>query len=230
MAAGLAQIGSGVAGTGAGLSSVMTPTGVNNLVVVHIGVAAGETCTSVLDDKGNAFVLSSALTIAGGTRLIYQAYGVQVIPGSTAIVALFSAAMVAKVVGSEEYTGCALSNAAVSDTQTTGTGTSTAVAASTLTPAAAGELLVATMGTATAVNFTAGAGYTLASGSNPGASRSQYNLSGGVSETGPATLATLRNWGEILHAYKLAPVGQGPLIQGGAIAGQGVVHGRLVTR
>lgn len=197
-------------GSGGTLTATISASGLNNLVVAHVAVATGDVCTGVSDDKGNTYVLSSAVTIIG-SRLLYQAYGVQLVSGATIITATFGAAIVGKILGVDEYsnTNPFVSNAAAFDTQTTGTGTGTAVAASTLTPFAAGELMVATLCVSTATNFTAGASYTLAAGANPGALRSQYNLSASASETSPDTLGASRNWGIILNAFKIPVLAAG---------------------
>lgn len=217
MAFAVVQIAGGNGGTGATVFNSITATGLNNLLVVHVGVVFGETCTGVTDDKGNTYVLSTAVTIAGA-RLIYQAYAVQAIAGATLYTASFSGSTVAKIIGAEEYSGGATSNAAVFDAQTTGTGVGTAVAASTLTAAATGELMVSTMGVSVATAYTAGTGYTLASGGS--ILHSQYKLSGGATETAPATLGGSRTWATLLNAYKPLATGLPFAMQYGLQSGQ----------
>lgn len=208
-----------VSGSGGTLGITVSATGINNLVVAHVVVLVGETCTGVTDDKGNTYVLSAGVTI-GANRTVYQAYGVQVVSGATTITASFSASTVTKILGADEFSGGATSNAAIFDTETTGTGSSTAVAASTLTPAATGELLVASMVVMVATTWTAGTSYTMGAGNGTAAMRSEYRLSGAASETAPATLGASRVWGTILHAYKL-PVSALPIaMQYGLQSGQ----------
>lgn len=195
------------------VNTSLSATTAGNLVVVHIRLGGvSETCTGVSDNAGNTYVLSSALTVDVGFRM-YQAYAVQTSGGATTVTATFSGASSVKRVGADEYSGGESSNAAIFDASTTGsdaTFTSSAIAASTLTAAASGELFVGTLASNNDQTFTAGTGFTLY---NTSASairlRSHYKLSGGASETGPATLGSATSWGEILTAFKPASGGGG---------------------
>lgn len=191
--------------TGNTLNITVSPTVANNLVVVHIKIASNaETCTSVTDDKGNAYVLSSVLD-AGTTNRTYQAYGVQVTGGVTAITVNFSAAVVSKRCGADEYSGGETSNAAIFDEASTGTALlSTSVSCSpAITPTATGELIVATISADATKTWTAGANYTLYNGVGVVSMRSQYRLSGTASETAPCTVNSNGNLSVIATAFKL---------------------------
>lgn len=189
--------------TGTGNSIAITLNAVKkySLVVVHIAVNNTETCTGVTDDKGNTYVLSDV--VENGTLRVYQAYGVNIVEGTTQVSVAFSGTTASKRCGADEYSGGEISNAAIYDTRTTGTGSGTSLAVSTLTPASTGELIVATLRcSSTSANHTSGTNYTIYNGVNPTTTRSQYRLSSGASETAPSTIDVSVDWGEIATAFK----------------------------
>lgn len=193
-------------GTGSTVAITTTATTANNLVVVTIRLAnaAVETCSSVTDDKSNTYVLSALKNSDNGVVYVYQAYGVQVTGGTTTITCHFSGTVTSKRCGADEFSGGATTNASVFDTQQSGTGSGLTLSVSTLTPANTGELIVASMSTH-ASNYTAGSGFTMYNGTNPVSTRSEYKLSGGATETAPATVdGTSDSWCEIATAFKLA--------------------------
>jgi len=181
----------------------------NNLAVVSIYINNNTTTTvtSVTDNASNTYVVSSPVTSSGSPSFrIYQAYGVQVNSGVTSVTVTLSDADPNYVlVAVDEYSGCETTNATVIDASSSGTGTSTSPSVSTLTTAATGELIVATVGTQfTSAVSAAGSGYTLygiADGETR--MRSMYKLSGAATETAPATLSGSADWGEIAIAYKV---------------------------
>lgn len=185
------------------INRAITATGAGNLVVVHCKIGGtSESLTSVTDTNGNTFVVLSPVTDPSNTYRLFQAYGVQVVGGSTNIQLSFSGAVAAKRAGCDEYSGGAASNAAVFDASTTGSGTGTSLSASTLSPAASGELIVASLASKNARTWTAGTDYTIYNGSGSITVRSQYRLSGTASETGPASIDSSDDWAEILTAFK----------------------------
>lgn len=187
-------------GTGSTVAITTAATVVNNLVVVHIKMGdTVETCSSVTDDKGNAYILSSPVS---NVIRVYQAYGVQAIGGTTTVTVHFSGAATAKRCAADEFSGGGTSNATIIDNTKTGSGNGTAVAVSTMTTVA-GELVVATLAqNGTGMSWTAGASYTIYNGSNPLGLRSEYRLSSTTSETAPATSDTSAEWGEIATSFK----------------------------
>lgn len=199
------QVQTATQATGSGTSVVITVSSTvqNNLVVIHVKVTGvTETLSSVTDDKGNTYVVSSPL--AGGTEYrLYQAYGVQVTGGVTAITCNFSSNVASKRCGADEYSGNKITNATTFDASATGTGTGTSLATGALSPAATGELIVATYAVSGPATFTNGTNYTLYNGVNPVTVRSQYRLSGTTSETAPCTQNVSQTWGVIATAFKL---------------------------
>ena len=193
--------------TGSVTSATITlaATSVNNLVVVHIFLlTAAITVTSVTDNGSNTYEVGSALAHPAGVN-VYQAYGVQTTSSTTVTINFSGTTSVRR--GADEYSGFtgggAINNANVFDVKSTGTGTGTALSVSTFTPAASGELVVASGFLTSGRTWTAGAGYTLYNGSNPIGMRSQYNLSATTSETAPFTISSSTDWGEIATAFKV---------------------------
>ncbi len=167
------------------LSKVITlsPTTANNLVVVHTLIPAGVTVTSITDDKGNAYVVGSAVLNNNSSYQAWQSYGVQTTGGTTSITVNFSASSATvKSTGAEEYSGGETTNAAIIDVRGSASATATSITSSTITPAAAGELIVCTGGVNASRTWTAGTGYTLYLGTNPNQLIAQYKLSGTTSE------------------------------------------------
>lgn len=198
-------------GTGGGASIGVTfssPTVQGNLVVLPIRIAgASDTCTGVTDDKGNSYVLIGPVT--NGSNRLYQAYGVQVVGGVTALTVSFSGASNAKRCGADEYSGCASSNAAVIDQTNSNTGTSTAPAC-TLSPSAAGKLVVMALGVPTAPTWTIDSNYTRYSGVGVVTTISQYRLSGTASESVTDGISGgAQGWITILTSFNLAAPAQG---------------------
>lgn len=197
-------------GAGSGTTTydlTVTSTAANNLVVVSMELINTMAVTSVTDDKGNAYVLSSAYSTT--SRRLYQAYGVQVTGGVTTITVTKDNTLFIRVIADEfsGFTGGGtINNAGVYDTRTTGTGTGTAVSVSTLTPAATGELIVSSMiNDGSGALWTAGAGYTLYGTSSSNLMQTQYKLSSASSETAPATLSGSTNWYNVATAFKVPP-------------------------
>lgn len=194
-----------VSGSGASTVITVAATIVNNLVIVHVqtsGVTL-RTVTSITDNVGNTYVVGSSLTNIVPNIRLYQGYGVQTIGGATSITVNFSSSA-ANVCGVDEFSGGKITNGTVFDTTQTGSSgpiTDTSLSVSTLTPAATGELIVASLATSTAATFTAGTNYTLYNGSDSTKLRSQYNLNGIETETAPATVASSRFWLDYARAY-----------------------------
>lgn len=211
MAFAQAQIVAQITGTGQNPVLTISASTAGNVVIVHIGYAsASATVSSVTDNQSNVYALGSKLT--SGTNNLYQAYAVQTTGGTTQVTINFSVS-VSYVIYAEEYSGGAATNAAINDTSTTGTGTSTSLAVSTLTTAATGELIVSTGGTQSNRTWTQGSGFTL-NGSGARTSSSQYNLSGGASETAPMGISgTSTAWIELARAYKPASGGGGVTVK-----------------
>jgi hypothetical protein len=195
--------------TGTGTTVVITTsaTVASNLVVVHIVLLnTTETCSSVTDDKGNTYVLSSAIDEVGQFRM-YQAYGVQITGGTTAITVTFSSNVVSKRCGADEFSGGSSTNATIFDVSTTGTGAASPTAVSTLTPRRTGSLIVATLVADNVADWTAGTNYTLSNGVNNTQLRGQYRLSSGASETAPSSYSVggITGWGERATSF-LEPI------------------------
>lgn len=173
-----------------------------NLVIVHIRIVSGTALvTSVTDNKGNAYILSSP--IINGTITLYQAYGVQVIGAVTAITVNVDSSVSIRC-GADEFSGLANSNATVIDQTATNTGTGTAMAV-TLSPSAAGKLVVATIQNPTIGTLVAGTNYTryYNNGTPTRPLISEYRLSATTSETAPAT-GPSGAWAEIARSFNLA--------------------------
>lgn len=190
--------------TASSVAVTLSPTTLNNLVVVHIKVGTNtETCTSVTDNVGNTYVVvgpAEQSTVLRG----YQAYGIQTIAGATTITCNFSGGAFGKRVGADEYTmTTTMTNATVYNSFAVGNGNSAAAATATLTPTGTGKLIVASIPTDFSTTWTAGTGYTLSSGSGSIALRGQYKPSSSATETAPATLGGSGNWCEIAVAYNL---------------------------
>jgi hypothetical protein len=207
MAAAAVQTSSVAAGTGTTVSATLSATVKNNLVVIHIVMATtAETCSSVTDNASppNTYVLSSPVD---NTTRTYQAYGVQITGGATSFTATFSSNVVTKGVGADEYSGTAVSNAAVFNTSGTGTGSATTCAVTGFSPTQAGLLCVATIVLGSVRVFTAGTNYTrFLNGSNSANLHSEYRLVGTTSETAPGSWTTSTTYGEIASSFWLTPL------------------------
>lgn len=183
-----------VTGTGNSLVISMSAMAQGNLAVVHICVGYNETVTSVVDDKGNTYVVPVGV-IQGTSIHGYQAYGVQVVGGATTITVNFSASTTAKAAAADEFSPGAVkwaSNADAVDTQTGRGGTGTTLnLASPLALAVAGELVVVSGLLLAAKTWTGGANYTLYNGSSGSHQvASEYRLSATRSENPSLTIAT----------------------------------------
>lgn len=212
MAFALVQSPTQVTGTAASVSVTVAATGAGNLVVIYASPAStSTTLTSVTDNVGNAYVVSSALDNTPNLR-IYMAYGVQVTGGATAITTNWSNGTETKRVGLDEFSGGASNNTNAFDTSSTGTGTtSTATSVASFTPAGNGELIVAMIKASPQRSITAGTNFTISSGTSTTTVRSEYRLSSSGSETAPGTLASAPTvWGEIAMAFKPASGGSTP--------------------
>ena len=210
-----AQVQTSAAADGSGNSIAVTTSATTegNLIVVHIKIYdKNETCTGVTDDQSNTYVLQTA--VDSTTERSYQAYAMQVTGGVTTITVAFSGTSSNKRCGADEYSGMGTgaTNADVFDASTTGSGAGSPTAVSTLTPSAAGNLIVATLNIDNAVTWTAGANYTLYFSS--ASMRSQYRLSSDTSETALATHngGGSLYWAERATAFKakvVVPVSSG---------------------
>lgn len=209
--------------TGNTQNLTISATSVNNLVVVTITLRdITETCTSVTDDKGNTYVLSPVVT---NVWRLYQAYGMQVTGGTTVITVNYSSTTVFKQYAVDEYSGftAGATNSTVFDTSQTGSSNSTSLAVSTLTPAATGELIVASMCADNVVAFTAGTNYTkYATYPTQETFMSEYRLSSASSETAPATIASSLDWAEIATAFKVGTAVAATLATRKTLLGVGV--------
>lgn len=183
-------------------SATISASGAGHLVTAAIRLTDQTTSiTSVTDSAGNTYAVTSALDYS--TFRMFLAYGVQVSGGATTVTVNFSGATSGRFLV-DEYSGNASTNAATFDVVGTGTGTGTSAAASTFTPAASGELIVAVMGrAAAAATWTAGASYTLASTATL-SHVTEYRLSSTTSETAPATISLSQTWGVLAVAFAAA--------------------------
>lgn len=174
-----------VQGTGTSVVITVSPTAQNNLVVVSIGTTnSNDSCTSVTDDKGNTYVLQAVTVSGSGSEQLYQAYGVQVTPGVTAITCHFSGSTDRKDCGADEYSGGAHTNASVFDKSTVASGFTGGSFNTSISPTNAGELVVASQTNSSGLVPTPSAGYTIATvGASGFRAASEYKLNATTSET-----------------------------------------------
>lgn len=223
------QTGTQVTGASGTLALTMTSaTTLNNIVIGFVKGGQSNTLSSVTDDKGNTYVITSAVDSSTTVRL-YQFYGVQTTAGATVLTATFNAAGQTWRMGADEFSGNGTSNASAFDKTSTGSGTGTALAVTSFSPTATGELIVAAGAGNGAATYTAGASYTLYSGTNPITSRTEYRLSSAASETAPITSNVSQAWSEIASAFK----GSSPSTASFGIGGSGTLAvstvGSIVT-
>jgi hypothetical protein len=174
--------------------------GVGNLIVVHFWGDANAVVTGVVDNVGNSYEIGSGVIFT--TQLaIYQIYGVQVTGGATSITVTYTNS--GGKVQVDEFSGGEPTNALIYDTRQSNTGTGTNLSVPTLTPAATGELMVATGGSGSGRTWTAGTNYTLNNGTTALRLKGQYRLSSASTETAPMSIDLSVDWAEIAHAYKL---------------------------
>lgn len=196
--------------TGSGATCTMTTSATvsGNLLVGALKGTQSKTVTSVTDNKGNVYVVSSAIDSSSTLRL-YQFYGVQVTGGTTSVVVHMSGSGSVRC-GVDEFSGNASTNATAFDTSSTGTGSGTSLSVSTLTPSASGELIVSALSNVNAGTWTAGTNYTIYSGTDPVSTRTEYRLSSAASETAPATTNTTGVWAESAMAFQSGSGGSSP--------------------
>lgn len=191
--------------SGSGTTVVVTSsaTVAGNLIVGCIQMGGvTETCSSVTDDKSNTYVVQAAVD-SGGIVRGYQFYGVQTTGGTTSITANFSGSSVSKIVNLSEFSGNDTTNGLTFDATTTGSGSSSSLSCSTLTPAASGELVVASYWIFGAQFWTAGARFVACNGFSASLKLgSQYILSCGATETGPCTLDFSQAYGGRITSFK----------------------------
>lgn len=209
------------------LTIAMTATTQGNLVVGFLKGPQTVTLSNVIDDMGNTYVISTAKDSSTTLRL-YQFYGIQVTGGSTNVICTITGTGNCRG-GADEFSGNGTTNSSAFDVTATGSGTGTAIATSALTPTATGELIVSSFAQPNAATYTAGASYTLYSGTNPVSSRQEYRLSGGASETAPVTSDTSQDWAEIATAFKGSTPSAASFNSGGSGSLSVAVVGNVVT-
>lgn len=185
-------------GTATSAAITLSATVAGNTVVVHVYMAStSATVTSVTDDKGNSYSVSSRQNVAAGTHSATQAYGLQSVGGVTAVTVNFSGS-VTFAVGADEFGGNA--NFDVRAVASPGNVTSSSVSG--FTPSAAGNLIVVTAVAGSSRNFTAGTNYT--GGLDPTSHQvwSEYRLNGTTSETAPFTINSATQVAEIATSFK----------------------------
>jgi len=182
--------------TGSTITITLSSTGAGNLIVISMFTT--EIVTSITDNVSNTYVIGASVDYVG--YYVYQSYGVQVNGGNTSISVTVANSSTVKYCA-DEYSGGAATNALCFDVRTTGSGAGTALSVATLTPAATGELIVATGFNGGNRSYTEGSGYTNYGNSSSGV-RSQYKLSSAATETAPWTLSSSAGWREIASAFK----------------------------
>lgn len=218
-----------VAGSGTSAVISLSGTGAGNLVVVHVYMGSTtQTVSSITDDAGNTYVVGSRQNASGGTHSATQGYGVQTSGGATTITVNFSGS-VSHEVGADEFSGGATSNVAVFDETLSAANSGTALAVATLTPTQAGNLVVATLVTGSARNFTAGADYTLSLPATGVQVCSQYRLSATTSETAPATISSSTVWMEWATSFNPPPTTNIKTLDGLAYASTKTVNGLAIA-
>lgn len=209
----------------------LSATGVGNLVTGYAKANGNTvTLTGVTDDVGNTYVVSAAVD-SGTTNRLFMAYGVQVTGGATAITFTFSnSGSVAVRCGADEFSGNNSTNATTFDVSSSGSGNSSTPSVTTFTPAANGELIYAVAGhqLGTGATWTAGTGYTLYGGPNPGSTHSEYRLSGTTSETAPFTMNNSNLWTEWAMAF-IGPATNIKTVNGLAKASVKTVNGVAIA-
>lgn len=194
-----------VSSTSTGVSVTLSATTAGNIVIGFGKTSStSETLNSVTDNAGNTYAIVGPVD-QGSTVRLYLFYGVQVTGGATSVTLNWSGTTTHRC-GADEFSGAAATNAAAFDVSATGHASSAAPATGTLTPAATGELIYAACAGDGARTWTAGSGFALYSGTGSIAARSEYNLSGGSTETAPFSVSSSFNWSEISAAFK-APSG-----------------------
>jgi hypothetical protein len=199
--------------TGSSVALAPTATTRGNLVVLAIGISAlTETITSVTDGAGN-----NTWNLVGPIDNVircYLAYAVQETGGVTSITINASGAIATKIGGGAEFTsslGTIDPNATIFELSGNGTGTSTAPACGAFTPAATGDLIVASILIPASRTFTAGTNYVLGGAFGTGILAMEYRLAGTQSETAPASFSsTALTWAEVAAAFKEIIEGKSP--------------------
>lgn len=180
------------------------------VVGVYLLSSASQNLTSVTDNVGNTYVLSSAVNSPSGNQYkIFMAYGVQIISGATTVSATCDNGTGSIGVCVIEYRNMALTNTLAFDVSATATGTSASASVSTMTPQYANQLVVSVVGKDW------GAGGVLTSGSNyivyisPPSWTDRMSMShrllATTSETAPTTISFSQTWAEIAMSFKLKP-------------------------
>jgi hypothetical protein len=192
-----------------GTSKILTisSSGIYGLLIVHVNILVGlsETITSITDNKGNTYVISSALTQPDSR--CYLAYTVDLVGGVTSITVNFSSSVTA-VFGVNEFSGGKKTNATVIDGSTSGqsSGYTSNASVPSFTPSADGNLIVCLLCSGDGRTITPGAGYTQYSSEAFQALYSMYKLSSSGSETGPATYSDTTQWSEFLFSFNPEPI------------------------
>jgi len=171
----------------------------NNFLVIHTKHTNVNGFVSLVDNVGNTYAVAGGPVDNGVNARIYQYYGVQVIGGATTLTLTISGTDNTRVI-IDEFSGGALTNAALFDqvASNTGTGTSSSVS---LSPTQAGCLIIGGIGHAAAiVTPAAGSGFTLSSSS--AAQIGEYKLSGTTSETVAASWTNSAAWASLAASYK----------------------------
>jgi hypothetical protein len=182
------------------LATTVQSVRVGDLVVVNIKfTSAGPSAVSVTDNASTPNTYTSAIgPITNSTSTMYQFYGVAVVGGATSVTVNWTTSATLRVTV-EEFSGGQKTNATVFDVAGSSTGTGT-TGTLTLAPAAAGELISAAIGFASAPSaITKGTGYII--GTNNTSTTTEYRQVGTTSETAPITWTTSEAWAEIAGAY-----------------------------
>lgn len=188
---------SGTSVTSLAITVQAVPT--NALVVVNLKFLAAVAGLSVTDNASTPNTYTQAVVSAlSGSDIMYQWYGVATTGGATTVTASWTGAATTRTTV-DQFSGGMLTNATVFDVAASNTGTGTS-ASLTLSPANAGELIVAGLGlNAGATAVTVGSNYLF--GTNNTSSATEYRQVGTTSETAPISWTTSVAWAEVAGAY-----------------------------
>jgi len=200
-------------GSGNTVSVTISSTASNSLLVVSFWMLAANTVSTVADNQSSSYTIIGPVSSGGDATLkIYQAYAMC---GSGVTSVTITGSAGTYIIGAcvDEYSGIDAGDPYDVHATANGTGTSASVS---LTPAASGKLIVASLGGYAVSSWAAGSGYTIYGNTDYSTLhilRSQYKLSSSASETAPATATYLfdNEWAEIATSFNLtaAPTNTG---------------------
>ncbi len=185
---------------GTSISVSVSATGQNNLVILNVKFSDTlPTNISVTDNAGNTYALAGK--VVGSVFLAAQFYGVQLTPGATSITISWTGTETARAIV-EEFSGNAISNAAVFDTSYVNTGVAqTSANVQPFMASFPGSLVASFIGFRVSTSLpVAGSGYTI--DFSNASQIVQYKLASSVIENAPASWTTASDWAEIVGVYK----------------------------